>query len=543
MLNSLRLRTRIGLLVAAALVGLIITNLFAAMAVKRDLLEGRQLQLVSVMHAAKRVVVQFHDQAAKGMITEDEAKERAAAMLAGLRYGGADGMAEYFFIWDMEGRSVMHPFRPEWKGQSKLDLLDGDGRPLVRRTLEAAAGSGFVDVSFPRPGGTVPVPKLLHASSYAPWGWVIGTGAYIDDVDAQVGSRLLTDLSFGALVIAIMIVIAVLVGRSILKQIGGEPAEALGLMERAAGGDLTVELRGAPKGSLLDGLGRMLQSIRDMVSQISGGAAQLKGNADNIVHASQQVAEAAHRQADATSSMAAAIEQMTVSINHISDSARDTESNSSSAAALAEGGEAKVTHATEEMQRIAGSVAEAAQKIRTLESRAGEISSIANVIKEIAAQTNLLALNAAIEAARAGEQGRGFAVVADEVRGLAERTAAATVQIEQMIGAIQSETATAVAAMDHTLPQVARGVDLAQEAAQSLREIRGGAGMTLSRIRDVALATREQSTASNAIAQQVESIAQMVEETSASMQQTASSARELERIAEALHAMVGRFRH
>lgn len=543
MLNSLRLRTRIGLLVVAALVGLIITNLFAAMAVKRDLLEGRQLQLVSVMQAAKRVVVQFHDQATKGTITEDEAKERAAAMLAGLRYGGADGMAEYFFIWDMEGRSVMHPFRPEWKGQSKLDLLDGDGRPLVKRTLEAAAGTGFVDISFPRPGGTVPVPKLLHASSYAPWGWVIGTGAYIDDVDAQVWSRLLTDLSFGALVLAIMIVIAVLVGRSILRQIGGEPAEALALMDRAAAGDLTVRMDHALPGSLLAGLSRMLLAIREMVGEIAGGANELKKNAEDIAHAAEEVAHAAHRQADSTSSMAAAIEEMTVSINQISDSARDTEGNSSSAAELAASGEQKVTHATDEMHRISGSVSSAAEQIRSLETRAGEISSIANVIKEIAAQTNLLALNAAIEAARAGEQGRGFAVVADEVRGLAERTAAATVQIEQMISAIQAETATAVAAMDHALPQVERGVDLAQDAAQSLRDIRDGAGTTLARIRDVALATREQSSASNAIAQQVESIAQMVEETSVSMERTASSARELERIAEGLRGLVGRFRH
>jgi methyl-accepting chemotaxis protein len=181
--------------------------------------------------------------------------------------------------------------------------------------------------------------------------------------------------------------------------------------------------------------------------------------------------------------------------------------------------------------------------IRSLESRTNEISSIANVIKEIAAQTNLLALNAAIEAARAGEQGRGFAVVADEVRKLAERTSAATEEIGGMIGAIQSDTASAVGAMDQALPQVERGVELAQEAAQSLRDIRDGAGTTLNRIRDVALATREQSAASNAIAQQVESIAQMVEETSASMQQTAESAHNLEQVAQELGALVARFRH
>lgn len=280
-----------------------------------------------------------------------------------------------------------------------------------------------------------------------------------------------------------------------------------------------------------------------MVAQIASGAPTLKETAESLSHASGQVATASHYQADSTSSMAAAIEQMTVSINHISDSARETEEDSSSAATLAQGGEQKVDTATKEMQLIASTVSTAAEKIRSLETRTHEISSIAGVIKEIAAQTNLLALNAAIEAARAGEQGRGFAVVADEVRKLAERTSAATEEINSMLVAIQGDTASAVGTMDMALPQVARGVNLAQEAAQSLRDIRDGASNTLARIRDVAMATREQSAASNAIAQQVESIAQMVEETSASMQQTAESAQRLEGVARELGSLVARFRY
>jgi len=194
------------------------------------------------------------------------------------------------------------------------------------------------------------------------------------------------------------------------------------------------------------------------------------------------------------------------------------------------------------MNAIATSISGAAERIGTLVARANEIGTIAGVIKDIAAQTNLLALNAAIEAARAGEQGRGFAVVADEVRGLAERTAAATVQIEQMIGAIQGDTEHAVQAMETAKPQVHRGVELVDGAARSLREIRQGATDTLARVRDVANATREQSTASTAIAQQVEEIAQMVDHTSASVKQTATAAAELERTAERLGEMVRRFR-
>ena len=171
-----------------------------------------------------------------------------------------------------------------------------------------------------------------------------------------------------------------------------------------------------------------------------------------------------------------------------------------------------------------------------------QVSSIANVIKEIAGQTNLLALNAAIEAARAGEQGRGFAVVADEVRKLAERTSSATTEIEQMISGIQSDTVGAVGAMNEALPEVEQGVHLATSATESLQAIEAGAGRTLERIREVAEATQEQGSASTSIAQRVEQIAQMVEETTATIRSTADTAVQLEHIAQGLQAQISRFR-
>ena len=164
------------------------------------------------------------------------------------------------------------------------------------------------------------------------------------------------------------------------------------------------------------------------------------------------------------------------------------------------------------------------------------------LIKDIAGQTNLLALNAAIEAARAGEQGRGFAVVADEVRKLAERTSSATVEIEQMIAGIQADTVQVVGVMDAALPQVAAGVKAAEGAAESLRQIKDGAQSTLTSIREVADATKEQSIASTSIAQKVEEIATMVDETTAAMQSNAATAAKMEEIAGELSRLVSRFR-
>ena len=514
------------------------------MNLKDELLEARKLQVRSIVESAVQSAAAQH--ARIGELGEAQAQERALQAIHGMRYGGSDGKSEYLYIYDKAGTTVMHPFRPEWIGRNVVEeVRDGNGRYTLKDILAIAnsTGAGFVDTSFPRPGTSEAVDKLQYVATFAPWNWVIGTGVYVDDVERQFRESLVKNLSLNLAVMLVVVVLGIQIGRSVLRQIGGEPAEAMRLMDLAASGDLTVAIPNARAGSLLGNLSRMLTAIRQMVGEISTKSAIVRQTAEGISTSSGQVAEASHRQADSTSSMAAAIEELTVSINHISELARDTERYSSSAAQLAQGGEARVAEAAREMALISEQTSAAAGMIRSLESRANEISKITEVIKEIAAQTNLLALNAAIEAARAGEQGRGFAVVADEVRKLAERTSAATEEISEMTGAIQGDTGSAVATMDRALPQVERGVELAHQAEQSLREIREGANTTLERIRDVALATQEQSAASTAIAQQVESIAQMVEETSASTEATAASANELDLIAKELGGLVSRFRH
>ena len=544
MLDTLKLKTKISLLIAATFVGLAIGIVVDAMNLKDELLEARKLQVRSIVESAVQSAAAQH--ARIGELGEAQAKERALQAIHGMRYGGSDGKSEYLYIYDKAGTTVMHPFRPEWIGRNVVEeVRDGNGRYTLKDILAIAnsTGAGFVDTSFPRPGTSEAVDKLQYVATFAPWNWVIGTGVYVDDVERQFRESLVKNLTLNLAVMLVVVVLGIQIGRSVLRQIGGEPAEAMRLMDLAASGDLTVAIPNARAGSLLGNLSRMLTAIRQMVGEISTKSGIVRETAEGISTSSGQVAEASHRQADSTSSMAAAIEELTVSINHISELARDTEQYSSSAAQLAQGGEARVAEAAREMALISEQTSAAAGMIRSLESRANEISKITEVIKEIAAQTNLLALNAAIEAARAGEQGRGFAVVADEVRKLAERTSAATEEISEMTGAIQGDTGSAVATMDRALPQVERGVELAHQAEQSLREIREGANTTLERIRDVALATQEQSAASTAIAQQVESIAQMVEETSASTEATAASANELDLIAKELGGLVSRFRH
>ena len=544
MIDTMKLRTKISLLVATSLIGILVLVSYSAFRMKNDLTESRKSQIRSVTEAVHNTIADFQAQEASGKLSSEQAKKGAIEALRTARYGGEDGKTEYFYAYTMKGINVFH-IRPDIIGQDVLEKIkDTKGRFTIKDMLSSLQGkrSTFVDTTFPRPGSQLGVEKLQFVMHFEPWGWMIGTGVYMDDIQTEFNNRLAFDIAVALFILAIIAGIGFIIARGVLKQVGGEPSEAISIMARVAAGDLSCTLPSSPKGSMLDSIAEMVGSLRRMVTEIGQCSTQLAQGAERISTASREVATASGRQSDATSSMAAAIEEMTVSINHISDSAKDTQQNSLDSVELSEKGFDRVAVATREIQQIASSVSDASERIQKLEEGTKQISSIASVIKDIAGQTNLLALNAAIEAARAGEQGRGFAVVADEVRKLAERTASATIEIEQMIGGIQTDTVQVVEVMNAALPQVSAGVKAAEGAADSLRLIKDGAQTTLERIREVANSTKEQSVASDSIAQKVEEIATMVEETSAAMHSTAETAENLERISRELGLLVGRFR-
>jgi methyl-accepting chemotaxis protein len=278
------------------------------------------------------------------------------------------------------------------------------------------------------------------------------------------------------------------------------------------------------------------------VGRLKGDAARLSAASTSVAGATRDIAGQAQAQSEAASSTAASVEEVSVSISQVADHAAQTQDIAQQASRLSESGRETMHKAATAMTRLAGSVQDSARLIEALSRRSAEISTIVEVIRDISEQTNLLALNAAIEAARAGEQGRGFAVVADEVRKLAERTGSSTTEISALTSTIQSEVASAVAQLHQSTTQVDEGVGLSAEVQQALIQIHDGAGSTRNFVGDIASAAAEQRHASQEIARHVERIARMAEESSRAIEVATIAARDLEGLADSVNAQVGQFR-
>ncbi|MDP2795066.1 MAG: methyl-accepting chemotaxis protein [Sulfurisoma sp.] len=332
--------------------------------------------------------------------------------------------------------------------------------------------------------------------------------------------------------------------RSVTGPLGGEPDEAKAVIEKIAQGDLTSEIRvkAGDEISLMAATRRMQAGLRTMVSNLQANAEGVEGAAQQLASTSSRVATATAAQSEAASAMAAAVEEMTVSINHVSDSASEAHSVTIETDGMSRDGSRIIQETVADMQQISRAVGDAAETIQTMGESSRRITGIVQVIKDVADQTNLLALNAAIEAARAGEQGRGFAVVADEVRKLAERTAKATTEISAMIGEVQSSAQSAVDTMQQAVSRVEQGVGLAQRASDSMQGIGASAQRVVAVVNEISGAIKEQSAASNDIAANVEKIAQMSEENSAATREAADTALQLGELAAGTRAAVSQFR-
>ena len=540
--NRMKLSVRLFVLALVALLSLVVVSVGALRSLDDLLTVERRSSIEQLTESAHATVAHFHALAEKGQMSMDEAKAQAAAAIGAMRYGDGD----YFWINDMDQKMVMHPIKPALNGQDLSTLKDPNGKLIFKDMIAAVRkdGKGFVDYLWPKPGTEAPQPKISFVKGFAPWNWVIGTGVYVSDLKTMFWSHATESLALVALGFIVTLVVCTLIGRSILRALGGEPEILAGVAQRIAAGDLSGEVT-VPRGddrSVVFAIHKMQEDLKAMIQAVRRQADQIAVSAQAVAQASATVREAAGGQAEAAESTAAAVEEIAVSVAHVASNTEESQRNSERTCTVAGEGEQQSSVASESIANVSDTVIQAAAQIQVLKERSSEIGTIAQVIREIADQTNLLALNAAIEAARAGEQGRGFAVVADEVRGLAERTGAATAKISEVIQAVQNETNTAVASIEAITPKVKKGSELSAQAAASLRSIQDSASSTMQRVSDVALSMKELSAGAEAIAKNMEAITDMAARSNAATERNAEATASLERTASELKQLIDRFR-
>ncbi len=484
------------------------------------------------------------------------------------------GATGYVYVMDITGDLVIHP-ASEGKnisGNAFASEMISEGPTLGESQI------GWVTYEWERDG--VMSEKIVAYSYFAEWNWLIGVGSYLDEFTAPVNSIRMAIIVLGLVCLAVSLAIAFFLARTITRPItnlvgvaeavavGDVSAEVSvtstdevgmlassfndmteylrevsGAAEKISRNDLTVSVEPkSDKDVLGNSFKTMTKNLTGMIRQLQDNSSQLVSAATEIASSSEQMSRGAGDQSQQMGQISTAVEEMSATIVESSRNAGDASDASRSASENATNGGEIVNETIQGMQRITDVVRESAESIGKLASSADQIGEIISVIDDIADQTNLLALNAAIEAARAGEQGRGFAVVADEVRKLAERTGKATGEITDMIKGIQTETKDAVHSMETGITEVDQGRDLADKAGGSLNEIVTMSQRVMDMVTQIATAAEEQSAAAEQISRSVESVASITKETATGAEQSAAAAEELNRQAEGMQSMVAQFK-
>ena len=487
------LKTRFRAVIALAVLGLVVFAGFWLTQERSRILREKQEKIKNLVETAHSILAECYQLQQKG-IPQAEAQKQALRLLHDVRYEGDN----YFWINDMRPFMVMHPTKPQLDGTDLSGFKDPKGKALFVEMAETVrrSGAGFVAYEWPRPGAEKPVPKISYVKGFAPWGWMVGTGIYIDDVDALWWHS----ATQAGVVMLVLLTLIAGAGLQAYRRIFDPLNNMVARMKDVAegDGDLTKRLEipsDLEVAELAGWFNAFLDKLHGILVGVAGNVQHLAAAGEELSANSRERAQGAEQQKNQIQQVASATQQMEASAQRVMEiSNRTAESAQKSADAARRGGKV-VEETLARMQSIANSTSAATQRIESLGKQSEQIGRIIGVIDDIADQTNLLALNAAIEAARAGEQGRGFAVVADEVRKLAERTTGATKEIAQMIHEVQEGTRQAVIAMHGGTREVDLGVTSTREAGDSLREIIDISDRVGEMVTHIATAAMEQASA------------------------------------------------
>jgi methyl-accepting chemotaxis protein len=396
---------------------------------------------------------------------------------------------------------------------------------------------------WPKPGNENPVPKISYVKGFEPWGWIIGSGIYIDDIDATFQQKLLSSLLLGAVIAVLLLLVSIGLGRTITQPL---KSTISALHDIARGeGDLTQRLAVVGKDEvcvLSTEFNAFMDKLQRMIQQIEQSTASLTEVTHKVSVISDEASTAVTKQQGETDQVAAAITQLSSSAHSVAENANQTSGSTDQAAQQARESHSLLTHNRDTINQLDKAVQNVTGLIQNVDQRSEEIGGILTTINGNAEQTNLLALNAAIEAARAGEQGRGFAVVADEVRSLAQSTREATEEIERMIVDLQGESREAVKAMQEGEKLTAEGVTSTEQTSETLSLIVSNIGEINSMTSEIANAASEQANVVGDINRNIINISTIAGESSERSVQTDNAMHEMKEQLDTLKNLIAQFK-
>ena len=489
--GKLRLMAAMSMLILIAVSGYMLLNQY------QDNRRDREIAVRQTVEVGYSILAWAHQLETSGSHTREQAQQMAQQALQTVRYSGN----EYFWLQDMNARVVMHPFRTDLNGKDGSGIKDPDGQAIFvmfAQRAQKSDGGGLVEYQWPKPGQDKPAPKISYVKGFAPWGWVLGSGVYADDLRAQF----LSSLWRAAAVVVMALAINLLLVRNVYRTVTKGLNKAIRVARAIAGRDLTQKI--TIKGT--DEISHLLQAMKDMSTGLVDTLHTVHSATERLAQASEQIASGNMDLSSRTESTAAnleetaaSMEELTGSVAHNAEAARKAAERADQASAVATQGGDAVARVVDTMNGI------------TESSR--QIADIIGVIDGIAFQTNILALNAAVEAARAGEQGRGFAVVATEVRNLASRSADAARQIKTLIQA-------SVERVEAGSTQVAEAGGTMARVVSSVHEVQ-----TL--IQEITHATTEQSNGISQVNVAVAELDRMTQQNASLVEESAAAAENL----------------
>ncbi|HXE95384.1 MAG TPA: methyl-accepting chemotaxis protein [Dongiaceae bacterium] len=443
-----------------------------------------------------------------------------------------------------QGKLVIHPAK---EGSNIIESKDANGREFIREMIKEKNGIIRYPWMNKEAGDTSPREKIAAYRHLKEWNWIVGVGSYLDEFNGV--ARLVRNTIIAASFLVVILMISLL---SILIRIWvSQPIRnVVRQTELYASGDFSSVAAVTSHGEkpadeielLLQGVGTMASSLRDILSKVLSSAHEVSAAAAQVNSTAKQIATGADEIAGQTITVSTAGEEMSATSGDIAQNCQMAAEGAGLATRSAQNGAAVVDATIAVMSQIADKVQESAKTVESLGARSDQIGAIIGTIEDIADQTNLLALNAAIEAARAGEQGRGFAVVADEVRALAERTTRATREIGEMIKAIQGETRGAVAAMEQGVNQVEAGTMEAAKSGEALRDILDQINNVAMQVNQIATAAEEQTATTSEISSNMMRVTEVVQLTATGAHESATAAAQLHGNAEELQRLVRQFK-